>query len=78
MWRLYLSRAIAAGDDALFESALAFSKQHGVRATPIVYFIVALASKTEYLCSCSNSSSLCTIAFLLVTLVSNTTTSLYS
>lgn len=27
VWKEYLSRAVAAGDDALFESALAFSKE---------------------------------------------------
>jgi hypothetical protein len=26
VWRLYLNRAVAAGDDAVFESALAYSK----------------------------------------------------
>jgi hypothetical protein len=26
VWRLYLQRAVAAGDDAQFESALAYSK----------------------------------------------------
>ena len=32
VWRLYLDRAVAAGDDALFESALAYSK-HQVTST---------------------------------------------
>jgi hypothetical protein len=26
VWKLYLNRAVAAGDDAVFESALAYSK----------------------------------------------------
>jgi hypothetical protein len=38
VWRLYLQRAIAAGDDSQFESALAYSK-HPVSACVLLCYL---------------------------------------
>jgi hypothetical protein len=43
VWKLYLNRAVAAGDDAVFESALAYSK-HPVMDVHVAHCAVGLWS----------------------------------
>lgn len=46
MWKLYLSRAISAGDDALFESALTFSKNQ------VSHYVSQVAHLKDFVSSC--------------------------